>query len=164
MSENENQPDPVDGEKPEDAVEPNEQDGDKWKHFARKNEADLKAERARNAELAEKAKKFDEWQESQKTADQKRDEELEQLRAANQKLTVESLRATVAAEKKVDPDYFEFLTGSTREELEAKADKLLALKGKTPNTPGTDGQGNVGDPISGNKELTPNDLLRAARK
>lgn len=55
------------------------------------------------------------------------------------------LRADVAATKKVDAA---LLTGTTQEELEASADRLLAWKGTTPSVPSAVGQGAVGTPIT----------------
>ena len=52
---------------------------------------------------------------------------------------VQLLRFQVAAEKQVPADAVDLLTGTTREELEAKADRLLALVQKPEATPDFDG-------------------------
>lgn len=79
-------------------------------------------------ELKSKAGKFDELDEKSKSEVEKAGE---RAAAAEQKAAAaeqETLRLRVAAAKGLGPDHLEFLTGSTQEELEARADKLLAFK------------------------------------
>lgn len=92
----------------------------------------LARERAKYAdydELKAKATKFDESEAASKS-------ELEKATEANAKLQVEldslrlaNLRHEVAAQKELQPSAVKFLTGSTREELEASADELKTLIG-----------------------------------
>jgi hypothetical protein len=126
-------------------------EAEKWKALSRKNE-----ERAR--ENAEKAKKLDEIEEQSKSEVQKAIEarEAAEKRAAN--LEVKALRASIAASKGIDP---ELLTGSTEEEITASADRLLAWRGggeKTPASTSSKDAGELGDTISGPKQLTRDDL------
>lgn len=84
--------------------------------------------------LKAKAEKFDQAEQAAKSDAEKQAEALANLQRENESLKVAALRAEVAATKGVDPD---LLTGSTKEELEAAADKLLAWKGGTaPQLPG----------------------------
>ena len=71
-----------------------------------------------------------------------------------------SLRSAIALEKGLTASQAKRLVGATREELEADATELLAdfPKAVVPKAPNTDGQGNVGGPIEGPKQLTENDL------
>lgn len=87
------------------------------------------------------AARLAEIEEANKTEAQKQTEQLERLQQENAALKVEQVRAQVAAAKNIpDPT---LLVGSTKEELEAHADKLLAFKGQTP--PPDFGAGNRGD-------------------
>lgn len=135
-------------------------DAEKWKGLSRKNE-----ERA--ASNAEKAKKFDEHEEANRT-------ELEKLQAraeAAEKVIAEreakeaavKLREEVAAEKKFADRKISAsaLRGSTREELEAHADELLELVPAPPAAPSSDGQGATGKPI-GEGEMSADDIVAAA--
>ena len=137
-------------EKPATDVEKPAEDTTDWKGEARKWEGLAKKDKP-DAEAWRK------YQESQATEDEKRaakERELEQrATAAEAKL----LRSDVADAKKVPVEWREFLTGSTQEELEASADKILTLiadkKGTTPDP----NQGNpTGEP--------PADFLRAAAR
>lgn len=77
-------------------------------------------------ELKAKAAKFAEWEESQKTASQKAIDRAEAAEKRAAELETRTVRAEVAAAKGIPA---ELLTGSTREELEASADALIAFKG-----------------------------------
>ena len=99
-----------------------ETDRDKWKGLSRKNEDQSKAN-------AEKAKAWDEHQESSKTEEEKRAAELEQYRtraAELEKSLAEKDRAIlverVAASKGVPARY---LNGETEDDLTASADQFL---------------------------------------
>jgi hypothetical protein len=96
--------------------------------------AKLRAENAKYRtaakENADAAKRLAEIEESQKTESQKQADQLAALQQENQQLKLASLKAQVAAAKHIpDPT---LLVGSTVEELEAHADKLLAFKGQGP--------------------------------
>lgn len=135
-------------------------DADKWKALSRKNEA-------RADENADKAKRFDEVEDANRT-----DLERETARAdaaekiiadSKAKTDAENLRAEIAKakgfeERKVPATA---LRGSTREELEAHADEILALLPAPPEAPSADGQGDAGKPI-GDGEMSADDIVTAA--
>lgn len=156
-------PEPKDGEPTEKdlaaQLEAALKDVDKWKALSRKNE-----ERA--AENAEKAQKFDESEEKNRTELEKekaRAEKAEKLLAdRTAKDDAEKLRADIAKEKKFEDRKIPMsaLRGSTREELEAHADELLALFPAPDQAPSADGQGEQGKPI-GEGEMTADDIVNA---
>ena len=80
---------------------------------------------------AEAAKRLAAIEEANKTAEQKQAEALAQLQAENARLQAEALKAQVAAAKGVPAD---LLAGTTEDELNAAADRLLAFKGTQPPT------------------------------
>lgn len=107
--------------------------------------AKLRAENAKYRTQAKDnaaaAQRLAEIEEANKTEAQKQAEALQKLQQENEQLKLASLKAQVAAAKNIpDPA---LLVGSTAEELEAHADKLLAFKGQTP--PPDFGAGNRGD-------------------
>ena len=75
----------------------------------------------------------------------------------------DSLRNSVALDKKLTPSQAKRLVGSTREELEADADELLAdLKNTQPSTVATsDGQGKQGEPVGQAAQITSRDQLKS---
>lgn len=95
-------------------------EANKWKALSRKHEDQSKAN-------ADKAKQFDEITEANKTAIDKAVDRAAKAEARAAEVEVRALRAEVAADKGVPAD---LLSGSTQEELEASADKLLAFRGK----------------------------------
>lgn len=109
---------PVDGaEAQAEATEPD------WKALARKWEARAKAAKAD----AEDASKWREYEQSQKSDNEKNAERLAAAEAEAAIATAKLTRYEVAASKGVPAEAIELLTGTTREEVEAAADKLLAL-------------------------------------
>ncbi len=121
----------------------------KWKELSRKNEARMK-------ENAEKAKLYDEAQEQGKTELQKAQEAAAKAEARAAALETKVLRAQVAAAKGVDAD---LLSGTSQEELEASADRLLAWRGaQTPKGAPSSDAGVRGDEIRAVKQLTREDL------
>lgn len=86
---------------------------EKWEKFAKKNLEDAKAWR--------------EYEESQKTVEEKRAEELEQLKKELSQERSAKLRFEIAADRGITGDAIKLLDGNTREEIEEKADALLAL-------------------------------------
>ncbi|MFC8583237.1 hypothetical protein ACFUGD_01465 [Streptomyces sp. NPDC057217] len=113
-----------------------------WKHHARKHEAAAKSapdaaelERLRAAEAELATRKAAELSETERL--QKERDDAAALAAANAaeaaKATAELLKLQVIGEKGLTSAHAAFLTGSTREELEASADALKALV--TPGTP-----------------------------
>lgn len=135
-------------------------DAEKWKGLSRKNE-----ERATSN--ADKAKKFDEHEEANRTELEKaiaRAEAAEKTVAERDaKDTAAKLRDEVAtakgfADRKISATA---LRGSTREELEAHADELLALVPAPAAGPSADGQGQTGQQI-GEGEMSADDVVAAA--
>lgn len=123
----------------------------KWKELSRKNEARMK-------ENAEKARLYDEAQEQGKSELQKAQEAAAKAEARADALESKVLRAQVAAAKGVDAD---LLSGSTQEELEASADRLLAWRcAQTPKGAPSSDAGVRGDEIRAARQLTRDDLKK----
>lgn len=121
----------------------------KWKELSRKNESRMK-------ENAEKARLYDEAQEQGKSELQKALDKAAQAEARVKALEVQAARAQVAAAKGVDMD---LLSGSTLEELEASADRLLAWRGaQIPKGAPSSDAGHRGEEIRSSKQLTREDL------
>lgn len=141
-------PDP----KPTDTPDPDTGDKDwqaeaeKWKSFSRKHEEQAKAN-------AEKAKRLDELEESQKTELQKAADRAAAAEAKAAEIEVRAMRAEVAAAKGVPAS---LLSGSTVEELETSADALLAFRGAHPKP--DFGGGDRGGDVSGLKQVTESEL------
>lgn len=92
---------------------------------ALKSEREAKAAAERRAATAEA--RIKEFENRDKTDEQKRSEEADELRRENAELKSAKTRAEVAAAKGVPAN---LLSGSTQEELEASADALIAFKGE----------------------------------
>lgn len=147
---------PADGETPE--QEPEQEtppdlsaEVDKWKALARKNESRAK-------ENAEKAKKFDELEEANKSEQQKLQDQLAAAQKALADAETGRLRASIAAKHGVPEG---LLSGGDEEALEASAQALLQFRGNVPKAPTPDGQGKVGEPIGGAKQITSRDQLKS---
>ena len=126
-----------------------EAEAKRWKALSRQNEARAK-------ENAEKARLFDEQEEQSKSELQKALDKAAQAEARAQALEVQATRAQVAAAKGVDVD---LLSGSTLEELEASADRLLEWRGaQIPKGAPASDAGHKGDEIRSSKQLTREDL------
>nr|DAM91605.1 MAG TPA: protein of unknown function (DUF4355) [Caudoviricetes sp.]DAP50060.1 MAG TPA: protein of unknown function (DUF4355) [Caudoviricetes sp.] len=126
-----------------------EAEAKRWKALSRQNEARAK-------ENAEKARLFDEHEEQGKTELQKALDKAAQAEARVKALEVQAVRAQVAAAKGVDVD---LLSGSTLEELEASADRLLAWRGaQIPKGAPASDAGHRGEEIRSSKQLTREDL------
>lgn len=126
---------------------------EKWKALSRQNEERAKAN-------AEKAKKLDELEKANMSELEKAQAELAELKKENESLKGSSLRNEVAAAKGVPAN---LISGSTKEELEAAADALIAFKGGTATAPSSDGQGNNGTQVSTTEDkTTAEDVVKAA--
>lgn len=115
-----------------------------WKAEARKWESRAKAAKADS----DAATKWREYEASLKPVQERLAEELAQAKAEASEASLKLTRYEIASQKGVPSEAVELLTGSTREELELAADKLLsliALQSK-PNTPKPDM--NQGKPAS----------------
>lgn len=78
-------------------------------------------------DLQAKAAKFSEWEDAQKTEVQKQQEALEAAQKELAETRLQVARAEVSAAKGIPPELLADFVG-TREELEAKADALIAFK------------------------------------
>lgn len=126
-----------------------EAEAKRWKALSRQNEARAK-------ENAEKARLFDEHEEQSKTELQKALDKAAQAEARVKALEAQATRAQVAAAKGVDVD---LLSGSTLEELETSAERLLAWRGaQIPKGAPASDAGHRGDEIRSIKQLTREDL------
>jgi hypothetical protein len=143
---------------PETTVEVAEPQGNAetdWKAQARKWEA-----RAKEAQAdRELAAKWREYESSQKSEHEKLAEELAKANAIASEATSKLTRYEVAAEKGIPAEAIDLLNGSTKEDLEAAAEKLLSLIAdqSKPKTPRPDEL--QGKPANGNAgQLTQADL------
>lgn len=105
--------------------------------------ADLAKERnatkAAERQLAELAKRLQDYEDRDKTEAQKLAERAEQAERELSALRVESLRARVALNKGVPADLVEFLTGTDEESLNDQAERLLSrLAPSAPPRPSGD--------------------------
>lgn len=159
MSEDDTKPKP-EGETLEEQLAAALADAEKWKGLSRQNE-----ERAKSN--AEKAKKFDEHEEANRTELEKaqaRAEAAENVIAERDaKEAASKLREEIANEKKFADHKISAsaLRGSTREELEAHADELLSMFPAPAAAPSAEGQGNTGTQI-GEGEMSADDVVAAA--
>jgi len=135
-------------------------DAEKWKALSKKNEA-------RATENSDKAKRFDEFEEANRTEIEKanaRADAAEKIVAERDAVEAsKTLRAEVAKEKKFEDRKIPAtaLRGTTREELEAHADEILALLPEPDPAPSADGQGEQGNGI-GDGELSADEVVAAA--
>jgi hypothetical protein len=106
--------------------------------------------RTQNKELADKAAKYDEYVQSQKSEQERMAEALASAQQERDTLKGEMLRFKVAQSKNLPPSLVDRLRGDTEEEMAADADALLeGLKGqfapKAKPSPDATGAGVVGD-------------------
>jgi hypothetical protein len=129
-------------------------EAEKWKTLSRKNEETAKAN-------SSAAKKLAELEEANKSEIEKAQARADAAEKELNQSRIQALRAEVALDKKLTPSQAKRLVGSTREELEADADELLAdLKNTAPaGAPTPDGQGKQGDPVGQTKQITSRDEL-----
>lgn len=106
-----------------------------WKAEARKWEARAKENLSKVNELSPAAARLAEIEEASKTAEEKAAERLRAAEDRAAELERKADRAEVAALKGIPMD---LLSGTSREEMEASADKLIAFRGAQVNTPKPD--------------------------
>ena len=107
-------------------------------------------------EIKEKAGKYDELEASKQSETEKLTKKLTGTERERDEARQENLRLRVAVTKKLPDELVDRLRGSTKEEMEEDADRLLALlKPGTPN--GSADQGARGAP-TGDKSMS--DLIR----
>ncbi len=114
----------------------------KWKAFSRKHEDVAKAN-------ADKAKRFDEFEEASKTELQKAADRATAAEAKFAEIEARAMRAEVAAAKGIPAN---LLSGTTQEELEASADALIAFKGAAAKP--DFGAGDRGNDVGAKKQMT----------
>lgn len=121
------------GETEETQVSDTEAPEQDWKALARKWEAQAKRDK-------ENALKWLDYEASQKTVEEKRSEEMAALQNELATERTSRLRLEIAAERGITGEALQLLDGSTREEIEAKADALAALisDNSKPKTPAVD--------------------------
>lgn len=94
-------------------------EAEKWKALSRKHEGQAKAN-------ADAAKKLSEIEESDKSEAQKAADKAAKAEKRAEEAELRALRLEVAADKGLTPAQARRLMGSTKEELDADADDLLA--------------------------------------
>lgn len=112
----------------------------------------------RAKENFDKASKYDQFVESQKTEQQRLEERATAAERQAQEATTEALRLQVALTKGLSPSQAKRLVGTTAEELESDADEMLA--DLQPTRP----RGDVGQGPRGQDSAEPdmNSLIRSA--
>lgn len=108
---------------------------------------------------AEKARKYDELEQANKTETERLQEQLQEAQRVAAEATLAALRASVSSSTGVP---VELLNGSTEEEIQASAKALQEFKGVPPKAPpAAVAQGQQGKPIDGGEEqLTEEDVKR----
>ena len=107
---------------------------------------------------AEAAKRLAAIEEANKSEAQRQIEQLQKLQEENAALRLANLKAQVAASKGVPAD---LLTGSSEDDLNAAADRLLQFRGSATPPPAPDfGAGERGDAPAKPKQLTRADMAR----
>lgn len=124
-----------------------------WKAEARKWETRAKADH-------DAANRWREFEASQKSEYEKLADELAKSKSEAEAAAVKLMKFEVAAQKGIPAEALDLLNGSSREDLEAAADKLLALiaEQSKPNAPKPDL--NQGKPATAGK--SPADQFAAA--
>ena len=131
-------------------------EADKWKAMSRKNEDSAKAN-------AEKAKRLDEIEEANKTDAEKFQARAEKAEKALEERNTDDERAKVRDEvAKAKGIPASALRGTSREDFEQHADELIAAGIKPKPGPSSDGQGNVGDVVSTDGDMSADDIVKAA--
>lgn len=126
---------------PENAVDSDDQSLEDWdperaREKIRRANSEARSLRLRLKELEEKAAKYDELQDAQKTEQQRLQEAREAAERRASEAEQRLMRLEVALAKGLTPAQAKRLVGTTREELEADADALLeeigAMTGPLP--------------------------------
>lgn len=130
-------------------------------------EAKSLRERLRKAEEAEA--KLAEIENANKSETEKMQERLKAAEDALEKANRESMRAKVAADKKLPPALADRLRGDSIEEMEADADTLLAdlqqqYVAKSAPAPSETGAGVTGKPAQDVASMSPAEMVKATRE
>jgi hypothetical protein len=133
------QEDAQEGQEPTPATEPNEPQAG-GKTFDEAYVKQLRAEAAQHRKDAQEAKQRAEELEARDQSEvEKLTTKVTKAERERDDAKAALLRYEVATEKQVPADAMDLLVGSTREELEAKADRLLELVKRPEATPEFDG-------------------------
>lgn len=117
----------------------------------------LRSENARyRTEAQEVKKRLDELEERDASEVEKAQRKVSKLEQEAADAKSRLLRFEVAAEKEVPADALDLLTGTTREDLEARADKILELVKNRNETPNFDGGPREPAPVSESPEQAHN--------
>lgn len=155
-------PSPEDDNDDLDELEVPEGADDALKEKIKKRNSELRNMRARMKAAEEKAKKYDELEESKKTETEKLVEQTKSLEDRATKAEADAMRFRVALRKGLSDTQAKRLVGFTEEELESDADDLLASFGGAnpskgdppPGKPREDLRGG-GDPTEEPIEMDP---------
>lgn len=104
-------------------------EAEKWKALSRKNEETAKAN-------VEKAKAYEAWQESQKTVEEKRQDEVKRLNSERDEALRRAMAAEAALKYGLTADDLALLGGSDADSFDERA-KALAER-LNPRSPGRD--------------------------
>jgi hypothetical protein len=115
-----------------------------WKAEARKWENRAKSAKADS----EAAQKWREYEKSLKPEQERLADELAQAKSEAIEASTKLMKYEIANQKGIPGDAIDLLTGQTREDLEASADKLLSLIANQSNKP-TKADVNQGKPEGG---------------
>ena len=141
---------PAEGETPE--AESTSENGNapeaESQTFDKEYVSSLRSEAAKwRIEAQQRAEKLEEYEEANKSEVEKAQGKASKAEQRAAEAEAKLLRYEVAADKQVPADALDLLTGNTREELEAKADKLLSLvKSRTENNETPDFDGGAREP------------------
>jgi hypothetical protein len=159
---------PEDGQEPPAGTKDTENGGqepqgnkqDPPEKFDREYVEKLRAEAAANRKAAKEAQeKLQEKEDAEKSEADKAKSRADRAEARATEAEVKLLRHEVAAAKKVPSEAVDLLQGTTREDLEASADKVLALVKSNGNKPEFDGGARSPAPEQKKPEEAHNELL-----
>jgi hypothetical protein len=155
------QEDAQEGQEPTPATEPNEPQAG-GKTFDEGYVKQLRAEAAQHRREAQEARqRAQELEERDQSEVEKLTTKVSKAERERDEAKAALLRYEVAAEKQVPADAVDLLVGSTREELEAKADRLLELVKARETTPEFDGGTRDPAPEAKDPEAAHDDLALA---
>lgn len=127
---------------------------DKWKAQARKHQKDYEAV----------AKRLQEYEDRDKTDQQKQAEALARLKDENAELNKALLRMQVTSELGLPADLAELLVGDDKAAMVAVGKKLLALRNGTDGRKPSSRAAGLGSPAKTDKPLDGNDVLRLMQR
>jgi NADPH-dependent glutamate synthase beta subunit-like oxidoreductase len=155
------QEDTQEGQEPTPATEPNEPQAG-GKTFSEEYVKQLRAENAASRRAAQEAKaKAEELEARDQSEVEKLTTKATKAERERDEAKAALLRYEVAAEKQVPAEAVDLLVGNTREELEAKADRLLELVKARETTPEFDGGTRDPAPEAKDPEAAHDDLALA---